>query len=491
MFITLIISPEARKLLFPPTPIALVDSLSGGVTKPNAVMLGSTDSVTGAPENIKGEALENEASNFVTALGAIAMNVILGKDPQGEPNKEEHGINVPMPEPNKMATMVATIKDKAEGIDKPSQDKTKVPMETIMWSKMRPLLHNLTLLNDTWERFVNALNPQPPFDSETYRRRIAKAIVPLAVVSIFLTRDAAIRGLTFLIGVGFFGDPILRSAYRQFPIGLAELNSTIFYGVPTNNQLALTLLRLGEARQTPLPPPPHINKPPSKTPIALTDEELDTVGDDQPLGASDLELEEAAEYDHEMVKESGGQDAEVTQHNSKKHTKVLDFIKKGAKAAVKTGATVEKARAKTGNEGAKNRVGVIPSSKRPPVVGPVEFDARYEGQKGYLYLNTSAPIPLLAFNKVSATQNHGGVADQKDLQTVWSMPIGNITAMRKHSGFGFKSKLMAGWALDEEVNDSLGLSDKSGNEWPVTAIPRRDELFNRLIAIGDQKWETW
>ena len=57
--ITLIVYPPSREILFPPAPIALV-SKHGGVQKPKAGVLGSHDSATGAPENHKGEAVEQE-----------------------------------------------------------------------------------------------------------------------------------------------------------------------------------------------------------------------------------------------------------------------------------------------------------------------------------------------------------------------------------------------------------------------------------------------
>jgi hypothetical protein len=56
--ITLIVYPPSRGFLFPPAPIALVDSKTGGVQKPKAGVLGSYESATGAPENHKGEAVE-------------------------------------------------------------------------------------------------------------------------------------------------------------------------------------------------------------------------------------------------------------------------------------------------------------------------------------------------------------------------------------------------------------------------------------------------
>src|SRR3954466_9267285 len=87
--IALIVCPRAREVLFPPAPIALVDAKSGGVQKPKAGVLGSHDSATGAPENYKGEAVEQEANNFVNSIAAVALSSATGKHPQGEPSKEE------------------------------------------------------------------------------------------------------------------------------------------------------------------------------------------------------------------------------------------------------------------------------------------------------------------------------------------------------------------------------------------------------------------
>lgn len=33
--------------------------------------------------------------------------------------------------------------------------------------------------------------------------------------------------------------------------------------------------------------------------------------------------------------------------------------------------------------------------------------------------------------------------------------------------------------------------DKLGNQKQLTAIALREELFNRLIAMGSQMWESW
>jgi hypothetical protein len=70
----LIIFPRARTYCFPPAPLALIDGKSGGVKKPAAGVLGSDDSLTGAPEKHQGEAVEQEASNFVNSFTTIALS---------------------------------------------------------------------------------------------------------------------------------------------------------------------------------------------------------------------------------------------------------------------------------------------------------------------------------------------------------------------------------------------------------------------------------
>lgn len=132
----------------------MVNYQTGGLSGPHAGILGSTDTATGAPENSIGEALENEASNFVTGIAAIAMNVLTDEDPQ-HTNAQKGGAKSDMlPSPNELATKVAVMKDKAAGVDKPSQDKTKVPVEELMWSQMKPMMHMMCLVSDTWERLA-------------------------------------------------------------------------------------------------------------------------------------------------------------------------------------------------------------------------------------------------------------------------------------------------------------------------------------------------
>jgi len=79
----------------------------------------------------------------------------------------------------------------------------------------------------------------------------------------------------------------------------------------------------------------------------------------------------------------------------------------------------------------------------------------------------------------------------EQLHPVWTIAVANIKELKKIGGFGWKTRLVVGWALDREVADGLEIVERSGSVWKITALPLRDELFNRLVAMGGQKWESW
>jgi hypothetical protein len=168
----------------------------------------------------------------------------------------------------------------------------------------------------------------------------------------------------------------------------------------------------------------------------------------------------------------------------------LSIIKPVAQAAAKTVIGVDKLRAKAGSESAKNRVGAASPRVEPPIAGPVEFTCRWHGESGFAYLTTDTVSPSLCFSKRSSV---GDLDSEKyqAVQPVWVIPISQITVLNKYSGYGTKAKLMAGWALEGVISDGMEIVDSEGKATLITAMDRRDELFNRLCSIGDQKWEIW
>jgi hypothetical protein len=286
--IVLIVYPPARTYCFPPAPIALIDSKTGGVKKPTAGVLGSDNSLTGAPEKHQGEAVEQEASNFVNSFTSIAISSAAGKHPQGDPHGEEEGassLEDRAPDPTNMAMNAADAKDKSAGGEPNAvHDKTKEPMSAAMWSKTRPVMHAIADISDGWERFANALSPTPPFPKEKPRIKLAACLVPVLFISMFTNSYMFMKMNGLFAGFGFFADPLIWRALsylnRKFPNWqkLLELRNTLLKGVPTNAQLTITLLRIGEANKAPLPPPPYAGPPPPEAAHENAGEGLEHLG---------------------------------------------------------------------------------------------------------------------------------------------------------------------------------------------------------------------
>lgn len=501
LFITLIVYPPSRSFLFPPAPIALVDSKSGGVQKPKAGVLGSHDSATGAPENHKGEAVEQEATNFVNSIASVALSSAAGKHPQDD----DEGIDPAqeaVPDPTSIAIGAANTKEKAKGsIPSSKHDKTKVPVEAAMWSKMKPAMRMLADTTDTWERFANALSPTPPFPKDRSRLRLAALIVPLLGVSMCTTSYMFMKGTTFGIGFGFFGDPVMQPALRllnrKFPNWqkLLEVRNTILKGVPTNAQLTITLLRMAEANKAPLPPPPRVNEPPPDHPAEVTDEHLRSTGAEPPLSATESELDEAMAHDPVTAYETAGDDVDAAKDakHGKKGKRILGFFKGTTKAAVETVIGADKVKAKTGSGHAKDRLGAVPPKGEVPIAGPTEFRGRYKGRRGHVYIIETNNIPTVAFTNDKSVEEHGTVHREDEFKDQWSIPVSDIRELKKVGGYGWKAKLIVGWALESEVREGLEIVDRAGNSYKVTAMGLRDELFNRLISMDPaaKRWEAY
>jgi hypothetical protein len=342
------------------------------------------------------------------------------------------------------------------------------------------------------------LEPTPPFPKNKYHYRLAAVVAPLLLISLFVTSYMFMKGLTFGVGFGFFGDPVIMRGLdllnRKIPNWqkLLELRNTLLKGVPTNAQLTITLLRVGEANKAPLPPPPHIGQPPEDKPVDVSEQELRATGADYPLNATQAELDVAMAHDPLTAHETGGEDIDKAKdsNHGKKGSKIVNFFRGTAKGGVKTTVGADKVKAAVGSQHAKNRLGAIPKKDADMTSGPVEFKSRYDGKKGHLYITTKATIPCIAFSTDSTIEKIG-TTNREDLHPIWSIPVGDIKEMRKVGGYGWKAKLIVGWAMGREVADGIVITDRRGVETRLTAMPLRDELFNRLIAMGGQKWECW
>ncbi|KAK5071248.1 hypothetical protein LTR64_007752 [Lithohypha guttulata] len=508
--IVLITVPEARDFLFPPAPIALVNSKTGGVQTPKAGVLGSHDSVTGAPEKYKGEAVEQEASNLVSSVATVAISSAAGRHDQGEPDHEKSGskkLDKHAPDPTSMATSLADASSAASGGQPDAHnDKTKQPMEDAVWAKMRPAMHIVGDIADGWERFANALSPVPPFD-ENKRLQLGAIFAPLLLLSLFLKAAWVVRGGWFIGGAIFFTDPLqqrgialLNEKIPDWPKYL-ELRNTLLKGVPTNAQLTITLLRIGEANRAPLIPPPSSAEPPPEQPAELDKQALTENG----LDASHSEIEDAITVDRPSSAEGGSAHANDAGATPKKKSgigaKIVSAFKHTTGAGIETKLTADNARAALGSTHAKQKLGILPTKaemQRKPKEGPVEFKGRHNGRRGAVYVDSSiSPAtadghpesPCVYFSTDLDGDEIVESISPKNLK--WAVPIKDIKEIKKIGGLGWKARIIVGWATDREIKDSIVITDKYGKEYKATALAERDELFNRLLAMGQQVWEAY
>ena len=315
--------------------------------------------------------------------------------------------------------------------------------------------------------------------------KLASVLVPAVVIAAVTSSYMFMKVNMLFIGLGFFGDPVIWRALdllnRKFPNWqkLLELRNTLLKGIPTNAQLTITLLRIGEANKAPLPPPPRSDAPPPEHAAKLDK-------DDLTLDASHEEIEDAITSD--------GTDAtgDTTSEKPKKNAgaRIMGFLKGGTKTGVETKLGTDKLRAAIGSKHARSHLGAVPTTaETKQVSGPIDFKARYNGKKGWVYINTSATIPCVSF---SSHQSDGsGLQGAEELKPVFSVPIEEISELKKVGGFGWKAKLVVGWAMDKSVVDGLEIVTKTGEKYKLTAILLREELFNRLISMGGQKWESY
>lgn len=262
-------------------------------------------------------------------------------------------------------------------------------------------------------------------------------------------------------------------------------------GVPTNAQLTITLLRIGEVNKAPLPPPPSSDQPPPNKPKSLN-------GDELALDASNDEIHSAIHEDpaeKEAAEAAAGTTAGTEGKPKHRHGEhILGFFKGTTKTGVETKLGVDVLRAKIGSTHAKNHLGVLPKPTDLGPSGPVDFKGRYKGHRGWINISTAAAVPCVSWSREPSDGTGGAVEntiDKHEKHVAFKVPIKDIQELKKVGGLGWKAKIVVGWATGKTVADGLEIIDKEGNTWKLTAIQYREELFNRLLAIGGQKWVSF
>lgn len=277
---------------------------------------------------------------------------------------------------------------------------------------------------------------------------------------------------------------------------LLEIRNSLLEGVPTNAQLTIRLLRLGEQNNAPLPPPPYSGTPPPDIAHENADQNLEHLGKHptfmthlasklslaRPLtpseGATEEEIADAIHPDPLSTTRTTTNESPKPE-KKKRGSRIMGVIKGVTKGGIETLMGTDRLKAAAGAPHAKNRLGVLKRGVNP-MKGPVQFPARYKGKKGHAYITTTQGVKSVSWT-----------AEKEDVDPAFSVAIKDITEIKKMGGLGWKTKLLVGWATDREIADGILVVDSKGEEKLLTAIALREELFNRLVALGDHVWEAW
>lgn len=158
---------------------------------------------------------------------------------------------------------------------------------------------------------------------------------------------------------------------------------------------------------------------------------------------------------------------------------MVTAVKKISKGIIGTVLSTDHIKAAAGVENAKNRLGILKTGSETPA-GPTCFPSRFEGVRGNAYITTVLNDSTLSWSPIKCEGS-----------AVFSISLCNIREIKKVGGLDWKSKLIVGWLTSREIADGLVIIDKDGTSRHLTAMSARNELFNRLVAMGTQKWEVW
>ena len=200
-------------------------------------------SLTGAAEAHKGEAVENEATNFVNGIASVAVATSIGKAPErdSDQSSKRTKFDNAIPDPTESILAGGEAKHKASGaMPTEHHNKAKDPVIDSIWKGMRPALRGIEDLCDNYERLgkyassahvhyensahdrliwcsvYSALAPCPPYPEHGPRLRLAAVLLPVMLITVLVKAQYLARGATFFMGVAFFSQPYMTKGWRWF-----------------------------------------------------------------------------------------------------------------------------------------------------------------------------------------------------------------------------------------------------------------------------------
>ncbi|KAL2819616.1 hypothetical protein BDW59DRAFT_151285 [Aspergillus cavernicola] len=335
----------------------------------------------------------------------------------------------------------------------------------------------LSDITDLSERIANLFSPSPPFTLVAPRLRLAGILISMSLVPLVLPGYVIVKTGAFASGLGFFGDPVFKRALDYLNINVPkwkeylDIEKTLLKGVPTNAQLTLTLLRIGEHNSTPLPPPPGLSG-----------------------GRYLWQMWRGRSKQIDTAKQDPVPDGVISKAKPKMWLRVLKFTRRAITTALKGHEAFDRAMAMAGSDYAKGLMAILDkSSSIAPSLGSFTFEAKFEKKRGTVVIDSSTEEqPMVYFAAKAAGKLEDLRLDsQKAGSVAFQIPLADIKELKKTEGLGWKGKLIVELAAgSKDSADGLVIQGTEPEQtYHLTGMRGRNQLFNRLIAGGAQFWE--
>lgn len=175
--------------------------------------------------------------------------------------------------------------------------------------------------------------------------------------------------------------------------------------------------------------------------------------------------------------------------------KMLKFFRRTIAATIKGHMAIDRAMAIAGSAHTKNLLGMLQHRQFASTpFGPLKFDAKYERKRGAAVIDSFKEPPILYFTTYqSAGLDDLRIESRKKGSVLFQIPVTDIRELKKTEGLGWKGKLVVELtAGSKEAADGLIVNgNEEGQSFHLTGMRSRNQLFNRLVAIDAQYWESW
>jgi hypothetical protein len=174
-------------------------------------------------------------------------------------------------------------------------------------------------------------------------------------------------------------------------------------------------------------------------------------------------------------------------------TKMFKFVGRTISTAIKGHTTFDRAMTIAGTAQTKGLFAMLHSGTITMPTGPLKFDGKFERKRGAVVIDSSKEPPVLYFTTYqSARLEDLRLESRKKDSVLFQLPVTEIQELKKTEGLGWKGKLIVELtAGSKESADGLVIwGPEPGQGYHVTGMRERDQLFNRLVAVGVQFWES-